>query len=493
MLKALRNKKTAKRIFLFLAFIIVPAFVLWGSASSIRDKNEASFAGEIFGKKISIDDYRDAFIAVRNQAMIQFGDNFDNVRPILNLEERAWERLMLLEKVRQEKIRVPDKQVVETIAQYPFFQKDGLFNNEIYQQILRYGLEIDPKNFERHIRESLEIVGLFNKHTQDISITEQELLSKFKETNEKIKVSYISVNNKDFEQGITISDEQAKIYFENHKSKFLTDPKMNIEYLGLDLAQNATAEEKQKAKQKLTPVLELAKKTNDWIALAKENNLKHKITGSFAIGKPIPDIGLSTEFYNAILKIGTGQVSELIQTEQGFFIARLLEIIEPRVAQFGEIKDAVIEKIKKDKAKGLSFASTEDIKKTLEQNLKDNPKAAFANLAKDKNLKITETTFFNRNQYLENIGLSEEFSKQAFSLVANPAKLAVASTSNASYIIKLVDSQPIDLKQFEKEKEELREKLLGERKEKSFVDYLENLKLQAKLKDNLQQSRKNFR
>ena len=40
MLRALRNKKTAKKVWIVLAVIIVPAFVLWGSGSLLRSKEE---------------------------------------------------------------------------------------------------------------------------------------------------------------------------------------------------------------------------------------------------------------------------------------------------------------------------------------------------------------------------------------------------------------------------------------------------------------------
>ena len=96
MLKALRKKEVAKKILYVLAAIIIPAFVLWGSGSLIRDRSKSNYAGEIFGKRISFDQYRDSLLAVKNLAIIKFGENFFKIQGFLNLEGEAWDRLILL-------------------------------------------------------------------------------------------------------------------------------------------------------------------------------------------------------------------------------------------------------------------------------------------------------------------------------------------------------------------------------------------------------------
>jgi len=75
MLKILRKRKVAKKIFYFLAIVIVPAFVLWGSSSVIRNKDEKGYAGEIFGKKVSFNQYAHARQGWRVQLQLQYEEN----------------------------------------------------------------------------------------------------------------------------------------------------------------------------------------------------------------------------------------------------------------------------------------------------------------------------------------------------------------------------------------------------------------------------------
>ncbi|MEW6170026.1 MAG: SurA N-terminal domain-containing protein [Candidatus Omnitrophota bacterium] len=482
MLKQLRNKKTAKRIFFFLALIIVPAFVLWGSGSLIRDKSKSNFAGEIFGKKVPIDVYRDCLMAVRDQAIIQFGENFNQIQGMLNLEERAWERLILLTKAKQEKIRISDKEVVEQIADFPFFQKDGKFNEQIYQQVLRYGLGTTAKIFEQHIRESLMISELFKKATQNIIITDEEVLSEFKRENEKIKVALIAFNNRDFEVEVSASPEETKDYFDKNKENFLLPASINIEYIGANLSPDSTAEQKQEAKDKLSSILELAKKDNDWKALSEKSNLTFKNTGLFSIEEPIPGIGWSNEFFQAILPLKPGEVSDIIATEAGFFLARLLEKVEPRIPEFSEVENKVSQEIKKEKAKELSLAKAENFKKIIEEKLKQDKVSEFKKIANELNLKTSETDFFKRSQYIDNIGMSFEFSQKAFSLLDKPSALETVTTPQASYIMKLAGVMQVDMETFKKENVGYRGKLAAGKKEEAFFSLVQKLKNEAHLK-----------
>ena len=58
MLKFLRNKKTAKKVWIGLAIIIIPAFALWGFGGASRNKEETASVGKIFGHSVSIIEFK---------------------------------------------------------------------------------------------------------------------------------------------------------------------------------------------------------------------------------------------------------------------------------------------------------------------------------------------------------------------------------------------------------------------------------------------------
>ena len=106
LLKFLRKRKNMKRIMWGLAIIIIPAFVVWGAGTSARNKgSRPDYAGKLFGKKISYEDYYNMYNVARDYAVKSFGNNVPNEF----IDQMAWSRIMLLEEAKRENLRVTDQ------------------------------------------------------------------------------------------------------------------------------------------------------------------------------------------------------------------------------------------------------------------------------------------------------------------------------------------------------------------------------------------------
>ncbi|MBU2221502.1 MAG: SurA N-terminal domain-containing protein, partial [Candidatus Omnitrophica bacterium] len=138
MVKALHNKRTQKMVWIVLAILILPAFVFWGINSTIREQKTPDFMGRISGQKVSFLEFREAIEATRNALTMQFGENIQGLEKILDLETRAWERLVLLHEANKRKIKVSDREIVAAIQKNPIFQKKGIFDKFTYDQTLKY-------------------------------------------------------------------------------------------------------------------------------------------------------------------------------------------------------------------------------------------------------------------------------------------------------------------------------------------------------------------
>jgi len=216
MLKLLRNKKTAKRIWIALAIVIMPAFLFWGLGSAVRSKEETAFIGKINGKKIPLLEYKEALSAVRNAAIIRFGDKFEEVQKDINLEAEAWERLLLLYEAKKYKLTASDQEVIESIESYAFFQRKGNFDNRIYNDLLKYAFRTSARAFEEQMRENLIIVKLYRKLTDNITLDDKEVREEYIKaaTKEKGKLPIdekkFSLEKNDFAKRLL---EQKKLIF----------------------------------------------------------------------------------------------------------------------------------------------------------------------------------------------------------------------------------------------------------------------------------------
>src|SRR3989338_4272556 len=154
MLKLLRKKM--KLILWITTILVVPTFVVWGTMVRFGEKRGPAYAGIIFGRKVSFDEYSQTFREVDQQNRRMYGDNYSQFAKFINLEEQTWDRLVLLYEARKRNIIVTDREVSGEIAKFPAFQKDGRFDQETYRRILGNG----ARAFEEELRRSLIISRL---------------------------------------------------------------------------------------------------------------------------------------------------------------------------------------------------------------------------------------------------------------------------------------------------------------------------------------------
>ncbi|MDD2680153.1 MAG: SurA N-terminal domain-containing protein [Candidatus Omnitrophica bacterium] len=181
MLKILRHKKTAKKVWIGLALIIIPAFALWGFGGAFRSREESQPLGKIFGRPVSNIEFRDAISAVTTTAIMQYGDQFQEIEKSLNLEAQAWERLILLYEAKRRGIKVSDQEVVRTIESMPYFQYKGGFDNRIYNQTLQYVFRLKARDFEEQMRANLMLNKLYKQVTDPFKLDDKAKEEKFRE------------------------------------------------------------------------------------------------------------------------------------------------------------------------------------------------------------------------------------------------------------------------------------------------------------------------
>ena len=470
MLKALRKKDFAKKVFYVLAALIIPAFVLWGSGNLIRNKLTSNFAGKIFNKTISWEQYRESLAASRSQAIMRFGDNFFKLQKFINLEKEAWDRLILLYEARKRHINVSDNEVVETIKKFPLFQSNGNFEPRIYQYFLDSVLRTPARVFEEQIRESLMFEKLYNQLTNKITISGEELLENYKKENEKIKIGYASFPEKDFEDKVSLGEKELKDYFDAHSPDFTKPPSINIEYAGLSFSEQSTDESKKESEKKVREIYSNITQEKDLQKIAKQNSFDLKQTGFFSLDEPVPGLGVEPDFIQIAFSLRDNRISEPVLTSKGIFLLKLKEKKDAYVPNFEEAKSAVEKVLKTNKALQLASAKAKEYLAKLEEIYKSDPsRFNFRKALESDSLNYKVSPLFNYGQYIPDIGVSKDFLDEAFGLKDKNKPFGFVTTATGSYIMDLVESVPIDEKKFTQEKEAFKEKLLQHKKEVAFI------------------------
>jgi len=517
-----------KRLLWAVAILIIPPFAFWGAGSVLRPKDKGpSYAGKIFGKKISFDEYSASWQAAKNHALLIYGSKLDEISDALNLDGQAWERLILLHEAGKKRIRVPDREVVETVERFPFLQSNGQFDKKAYEMILAQVFRTSARQFEEEIRDSLAIAKLRDSVIKNITVTPQEVKNAYRTENEKSRISYILISPDPFKPKAVIDKNKIEKYYNNNSEAFRVPEQVNVEYLGFEFSDykkdiqisneevknyyNNHKEEfasgkdlkeladtiknkliQDAARQKALSDADridyiLTDKAKNLEETAKENSVLIKETGFFARQGPIPHIGWFPEIQKKAFKLKVGERSELIKSNMdfinGYYIIRLKEKKPSYVPGLEEVKEKIETILKEESILRLAGKEADRLRrKILEITSTDN--IGFEDAARKIRHKPRETESFARNGYIQGLGMAKEIGESSFT--ANPGEVSPVKRTRAGFcIFTVIEVVPADEKSFIKEKTEFTKKTLEAKKMKVLNEWYSSLIGKADLQNNI--------
>jgi peptidyl-prolyl cis-trans isomerase D len=468
MLKALRNKQLMKIVM----WSLVVIFAAWGIGSvSMSGK---SYAGTIFGKRVSLQDYNRSYSAVLSRAQMIYGEQLPKIEKFLNLRSQAWDRLILLHAARKKHLRASNKEVVHRIASLPFFQRNGTFDKNLYHYIAQSVLRTTPRDFEESVRGDIIIDKLMNLQTKNITLTDDEIKQAYIEKNQLADISFVILKSDNYTDGIRVQDSEIRSFYNNNKELFLSPALANAIYIEFPFYENK--ENARFAADEIRTEVRKGRKLNN---ISNEYGLELKETGNFPLSADIAKTGLPYSLVLACFGLEQGQISDVIEDEDKFYILEIKSKAAPRQLSYEQAKKAAEDMLIKERASSVAYETAENILKLLESD-----SSTLESIAKDLNHNVLKANNISRKSHVEQIGNLESFSNQFFSLKVNEAAGPI-KTHDGFAIIRLDSITPIDDEAYENNKSEFAEQLMQEKKNKAFQQWFNELKQKASLKDNL--------
>ena len=212
-------------------------------------------------------------------------------------------------------------------------------------------------------------------------------------------------------------------------------------------------------------------------SVATENQLVVHTTDFFSSrGGPAKGVQNKEAFAKAAFELPEGEISEIQDFGDGFY---LMEIMEKRPALIPEL--AVVEgKVRADLIKEKKGEKANMDAEALLSALKDG--ADMATASKEFDLKAQSTGLFKRNDSIPNIGFERGISSAAFELSAqNNLPPEVIDGPKGYYVIKFKQRKAPPVVDFDKEKESILNRLLQQKRFKTFQAWLEQKKKSSEI------------
>ncbi len=234
MLEGIRKRRNSIVILLAFAAIIL-VFVFWGVGPNKNDKNDSAVVATVDGEEISAREYADLYKREVEYYRNTFKGRFDEeMARKLNLRQTALDvlinRALAIKQAKAEGVKVTEKDVQEAIQAIPVFGKDGVFNKELYFEVLKAN-RIKPADFEKNVEGDIYAGKMRDMVVKDITVSEEDVKDAYLKGNRKYDMDYIAVDPAAFRPSIKVSDEEAKEFFNKHSAAFMTKPRIKAFYV----------------------------------------------------------------------------------------------------------------------------------------------------------------------------------------------------------------------------------------------------------------------
>jgi peptidyl-prolyl cis-trans isomerase D len=411
--------------------------------------NSPDAVATIGGEQITaIDVQRKLSAALRGQAI---PDVYKGIYAKQVLEQMIFTRALALEADRLG-IRVTNQELSERIKQIlPSAWNGDTWLKDRYASEVQTRAGMSVPEFEDYLRDQMLQERFHQLVTDGITVAPAEVQEEFRRRNEKVQIEYVLIKPEELASTIHPTDAELSAYYTKHVGQYQVPEQRSARYALLDLAKfrattpvsddalrayyNAhideykvdnrvhvehilfktvgkTDAEVAEIRQKAEDVLKKAKAGANFEDLAKKyseddgTKVKGGDLGWIVEGQTVP------EFQQAAFTLPKGSISDLVKTQYGFHIIKVLDHETAHTKSFDEVKSSIQPVVLDEKvnlqANQISEQMASAVRQSNHQSLDD--------LAKKFNLELAEVPLTPATEPILAFGSSQDVRTALFQL-----------------------------------------------------------------------------
>jgi len=492
-------------------------FLVWGKGSDGTGRSPG-YAAKVNGVKISLEEFQNSYQHLRNMYLQIYGSSLPpDMEKKLGLKKIALDGLidnaLVVKEADKMGIKVTTDEVSNTIAGMTMFQKDGVFNFKLYQQLLNSN-RMSVTDFEEGLKKELIIKKARQAIRDKVTVSDEEALNLYKKENDKIDLEYASFAPADVIGEIKPTEAELKDYLQKNQDDFKTAEKVAFSYIMLDpasLTSKLTLTEDEietfyrknidrwQGKDGIQPLRDIrervkaealkqktAKQAFELVADTFYKNLKsgnlNLIAGQlhlkvqeaplFSASAPPQALAGETALIKKAFELKQGELGGPVETSRGIYLVKVNQHVAATVRPLAEIRSEVEKRTKAAKAVELAHKKAEE---------------AAGQLFAKKPIKTKDTGSFGFSAKgdVPTIGNSPDLMEAAFKLTtAAPAATTPFKVGDRWYAIRLKTRVEAPRAEFDKTKAQLKQKLLPSKQDEALSAWLKDLRSKAKIEIN---------
>ena len=203
-------------------------FVGWGQYSYGDKAGAVAKVGDV---EISQGELQKAYSRLYNQYNQVFKGNFDEEKAKqFGLQKQALQRLLqqalILNLANDYDLTVSDKEVIEVLRSQKAFYKNGLFDPELYKQVLSQN-RLTPTEYEAELKKELLIEKTLKLLPVETSENEKNVIASIFKIADKINYKRLALSD----IKVDISDAKLREFWQTRKNDFMSDVVYAVIYI----------------------------------------------------------------------------------------------------------------------------------------------------------------------------------------------------------------------------------------------------------------------
>ncbi len=223
-----------------------------------------------------------------------------------------------------------------------------------------------------------------------------------------------------------------------------------------------------------------AKTEEELDAIASDKKLKAVTTDLFSENDRKVELAKDPELRDTAFFLKEGATSGVIDTDAGFYVIKVLKKVDAHVPAYEEVAEEVKKRLKKEKAKELAKEKAKEIVEKVKGG------EDLLEVAQKEGLPVAKTDFFRMvDGFIPGIGVFVGDREELFKLKKDdPFFHKPIEYNDKLYLLKLREAKEADPEGFEKEKKEIKRRLLAQKKDDAVSAWIKELKSKAEIEVN---------
>lgn len=521
MLESIR--KSTKSIYILLIFgAIILVFVFWG-IGPMGGSSDRSAIAVVNGQSIALKDYVKLHRQMQDYYRNILKDRFTpEMEKQMDLKRRSigilLDRTLAIEEADNLGIKVGKAEVQKAIGSMPAFQKDGVFDRDIYFNSLK-AERLNAADFEEAVRKDLVAEKVQAFIVKDVKVTDGEVEKRFLRENRQINLDYVVIDGERFKGAVSVGEEEAENYLKENSTDFIEPARIKVFYVHADFndfkkivrvtekdikefydknpdrftapasvrARHILVRPDPKNPDKGAAKAAALKKAEALLQRIREGEDFKRLAGKYSedpgSGKKGGDLGwfprgvMLKGFEEAAFSLKKGEVSGVVETVFGFHIIKVEEKRGPVKRLMREVRGVIVEALRSARSREEAYRAIKDLHKPLEEakSVGELKKAA----GRFRGVRSTVTGLLDRSEINGALKAPESLADNLFLMsegeVSSPLK-----SSDGVHMVKIVERVDARLPQYKEAasrvKSVLREKKAMEKAKDEAHKLLQALK-----------------